>query len=122
MNGDWVFTLRGNGVSAAPELEAFLNGVPTPNSTTSGSFDPPKNDGTFSGSAFSPWGVRRVDLLFEQGSVRVPASLAPGNRFRAAFAKRPDGVRVETDVQAEILDFQGNRIRLPHYWITWRDK
>jgi hypothetical protein len=128
-------------VASAPELEAFLSAKPTYNSTTFGVLDRPRMNlgggAQFSGWALSPWGIRGVDLLFEQGSVRIPAILAedrhvsaafpwyprtPKPRFVSALTKRPERVRVETDLQVEIIDGRGKRTRLPHQWIVWRDK
>ncbi len=139
--GDWVFSLRGRGVRSTPQLEAFLSGHRTYNSDTFGWFDPPpkliSGGGKFSGYAFSPWGIRGVDLLFEQGSVRVPARLVPDQtterifpwypktpnpRFFVSLPRRPQGVDEESDVQAEIIDQRGRRKRLEFFWITWRDK
>ena len=70
---------------------------------------------------FSPFGVRSVDLLFEDGRVRVPAAvLREKNLFARELPKRPDGVPEHTDVQAEITDGRGEKIRLQYYWIDWR--
>ena len=119
--GDWVFTLRG------PRTEARGLGQ-----WTFGNFDrPPALRGAafFSGYAYSPWGIRGVDLLFEDGSVRIPAILVADPklkqfgakpRFVSSLLTRPDGVSVESDVQAVVIDGRGQRKRLQFYWITWQ--
>jgi len=38
----------------------------------------------------------------------------------AAVVTRPDGVSVESDVQAVVIDGRGQRKRLQFYWITWQ--
>ena len=69
--------------------------------------------------------MRGVDLLFDGGRVRIPAILiadtkiapkfpfygasTPKPRFVSSLQKRPDGVPVETDVQAEITDGKGEK-------------
>ncbi len=109
-NGDQVFTLTNRG----PRAEA--------RGLTSGYFNrPPRLSGKafFSVFAASPYGIREVDLLFEDGSVRVPAFPIGNSRFAVEIPKRPDGVPVDTDVQAEIVDGRGKRLRLQYYWITW---
>ena len=120
--GDWVFSLK----KPRPEARG-----PRPGSWTLGYFGPPVTDrgAFFSGYAWSPYGIRGVDLLFEDGRVRVPAILVadpkltqfgPKPRFVSALEKRPEGVSVDSDVQAEVIDGRGQRKRLQYYWITWR--
>ena len=99
---------------------------------TLGYFGPPvpvRGGAFFSGYAWSPYGVRGVDLLFEDGHVRVPAILVadpkltqfgPKPRFVSALKKRPDGVSFDSDVQAVVTDGRGREKRLQYYWITWR--
>jgi hypothetical protein len=119
--GDWVFSLRG------PRPEARGLGQ-----WTFGYFDRPpslKGSAFFSGWAYSPYGIRGVELLFEDGRVRIPATLIADAklpqygakpRFVVSVEKRPDGVSVETDVQAVVIDDRGQRKRLQYYWITWQ--
>jgi hypothetical protein len=137
--GDWVFTFRG-GRSAVvtPELAPFLRNEPTYSNTTFGLLDTPAAGSRaappfFSGWALSPYGIRRVDLLFENGSVRSPTSLRPDPhlsmlfhwypvptpRFTVAFERRPAGVSRETDVQVEITDGRGQKTRLEDRWFVW---
>jgi hypothetical protein len=135
--GDFVFSLRG-GKRRDPVLEAFLDARRTYNSDTFGAMDPPqklyRGRAFFSGFAMSPHGIRGVDLLFENGAVRVPAILqadeyvsatfpvypqTPRPRFASSLLRRPEGVSADTDVQVEITDGRGKKTRLPDYWIRW---
>ncbi len=139
MSGDWVFELR-SGVSTAPELEAFLRGEPTFTNATFGLLDFPRPDEvvnqpyTFFGWALSPWGIRKVDLLFDNGQVRYPTKLGgdaelkrkfpwypatPSPRFAASFPARPANVRTDTDVQVEITDGRGQKTLLDGRWFIW---
>lgn len=138
-SGDWVFELR-SGRSSAPELEAFLRGQYTYSASTFGLLDNPqpgehiKAASLFSGWALSPWGIRKVDLLFDNGQVRYPTMLleekglkdgfpwypkTPRPRFVAYFPSRPANVRRDTDVQVEITDGRGQRTLLEGRWIDW---
>jgi hypothetical protein len=138
-NGDWVFELR-SGRSTAPELERFLRGEYTYSSSTFGLLDYPKSaehirtPTLFSGWALSPWGIRKVDLLFDNGRARYPTNLiddrvlktkfpwysnTPHPRYIAAFAERPANVRPDTDVQVEITDGRGKTTLLEGRWFEW---
>ncbi|MEO8036413.1 MAG: hypothetical protein ABI837_18395, partial [Acidobacteriota bacterium] len=138
--GDWVFTLADVPHVVTPELTAFLRNETTLNGSAFGTLDTPlpgQSGGPglwFAGYAFSPRGVRGVDLLFEQGSVRIPAILiadpalsrrypwypqVPRPRFVSSLIKRPPAVREETDVQVEIIDGAGHATRLEDRWIRW---
>lgn len=135
--GDWVFSLRGGG-RTTPELMTFLAGGFTPNRDTFGHLDAPqvlyRGKAFFSGYTFSPYGIRKVDLLFEAGRVRVPATLiedkrlsalfpfyprTPKPRFVAGLSSRPPGVSTDTDIQAEVVDGRGKHVLLPFYWFRW---
>jgi hypothetical protein len=137
--GDWVFELR-SGRSSAPELEAFLRGQYTYSATTFGLLDHPLSGEHISAStlvsgwAFSPWGIRKVDLLFDNGQVRYPTTLleekglkdafpwysrTPRPRYVAYFPSRPANVRRDTDIQVEITDGRGQRTLLEGQWIDW---
>jgi hypothetical protein len=138
--GDWLFTIGGGSVRPA-ELEVFLNGGYTYSDGTIGLLDYPRSrervpstGAQFSGWAFSPHGIREVNLLFDNGGVRLPTQLiedkgltagfpwypnVPRPRFVAPFAERPRSVRRETDVQVEIVDGRGERTLLPAVWIEW---
>jgi hypothetical protein len=130
-SGDWVYSTRGGG-GAMPE--EFARGA-----STFGQLDSPLPAQTltkawFSGYAMSPYGVREVDLLFNNGAIRIPAFLFPDAslaqampwypvdkpRFHRAFDARPPGVWRWTDVQVEIVDGRGVRTRLDDRWIEWR--
>ena len=64
-------------------LRAMLGGHATYNEDTFGALLLPtghetlKGSATFSGVALSPFGIREVNLLFENGRVRLPATLKP---------------------------------------------
>ncbi|HEU4522326.1 MAG TPA: hypothetical protein VFT12_10005 [Thermoanaerobaculia bacterium] len=136
MQGDWVFAF-GRG-STSPQLNAFLEGRWTRNQETFGFLQPPpdvaRGPAAFSGWALSPHGVRKVDLLFQNGAVRVATRLRAHDRlsaempwypqtpqpwFEVTLPARPEGVRPDTDVQVEILDGRGKRTLLPPLWFRW---
>ena len=136
--GDWVFSLRPGPDLRSRDLQTFLAGGWTLNEDAFGLMQPPpphiRGAATFSGFAFSPYGIRSVDLLFGNGAVRLPARLVehagfsrdmpwyaatPRPWFVADFRSRPRGVRRETDVQVEITDGRGRKVRLNNYWMTW---
>jgi len=90
----------------------------------------------FTGWALSPYGIRSVDFLFDNGRVRMPAKLqedrglsggmpfypeTPRPRYVALFEGRPKGVRRMTDVQVEIVDGRGAKTLLEGRFITWND-
>jgi hypothetical protein len=82
------------------------------------------------GWAFSSHGIAKVDFWFENRRVRVPARLSilrdercpgpPAVRFEVLFARRPDGVREQTDVQVEVTDRSGATAVLEDRWISWK--
>jgi hypothetical protein len=72
----------------------------------------------FTGTARSTYGVRQVNLLFDNGGVRLPARF-DGNRFVAEFAQRPENIARDTDVQVEIIDGRGERTLLEGRWFWW---
>ena len=138
--GDWVFTFFPSpSRKASPELEAFLGGGATYNASTFGSLDFPRPNEIVrhpfvSGWALSPWGIREVNLLFDNGKVRVPTHLiadatvsarfpwyprTPRPRFVMPIDRRPEGVHFGTDVQVEIIDGRGTRTLLDDRWISW---
>lgn len=141
LSGDWVFALQPRPRLNTPQsvLDDYLAGRRTANGSLFGHFDPPelelRGQAAFTGFAFSPDGIRSVDLLFEQGSVRIPAQLVedwrlsqrfpfyaatPRPRFVYRAVERPAGVSVRTDVQAEVVDHRGRRRRFGSFWIEWR--
>jgi hypothetical protein len=139
-NGDWVFRLRGAQEPPSESLDRFLRGEPVRNDATFGVLQFPQTGETirqgafFSGYALSPQGIRRVDLLFNDGAVRLPAMLiadpglsrlypwfdaTPRPRFVAGFDHRPPAVWAETDVQVEIEDGNGRVTRLLSHPFRW---
>jgi hypothetical protein len=140
--GDWVFTLANAPHVVTPELQAFMRNIPVPLDSTFGALDTPapgQSSGPgqwLAGYAFSPRGVREVNLLFEQRQVRVQAiliaepslsarlpwyPLVPKPRFVKSILERPPGVRQDTDVQVEIIDGAGKATLLEDRWFHWSD-
>ena len=140
LQGDWVFTLHGTPHPRAPELERFLDNKMTYSDGTIAVLDYPRygeavyGNALFSGWAMSPWGIRKVDLLFDNGQVRMPAKLIPDPglskglpwypktprpRFVAPFATRPWFIRPDTDVQVEITDGRGHKTLLDGRPLDW---
>ena len=138
LEGYWVFAMRAPQRSTA-DLERFLRKQSTYNDATFGVLDYPRQNETvrnamFSGWALSPYGVRSVDVLLENGAVRIPTTLlpepglnarfpwydaTPRPRFVASIEKRPRNVRRNTDVQVEIVDGRGEHTLLEGRWFTW---
>jgi hypothetical protein len=142
---DWT-VFRETGRDAAgrtpdEELAAMLADRPTYSNGTIGHLDTPQYSEALhvpfrvAGWALSPYGVRSVDVLLESGRVRVPAELVlrgdvsalrpwypnvPKPGFQATLAKRPRGVRSDTDLQIEITDGLGRRTRLPDVIVGWK--
>src|SRR5205823_1463783 len=96
----------------------------TMSTSTTGVLDEPQPNAyfrykaRFAGSVSSPYGVRGVNLLFDTGGVRLPATLT-GSRFVAELAQRPPNIRRDTDVQVEIVDGRGARTLLDGVWLWW---
>jgi hypothetical protein len=156
IGGDWVFALPGNvpdwpalrdsardGAGRTPddELAALLANQPTYSQSTFGRVDTPAYESevhgalTVGGWALSPDGIAAVDLLFENGRVRIPADLVargdvqalypwypavakPG--FQKVITRKPKGARTDTDMQVEITDGKGRRFRLPDMMLHWK--
>ena len=137
--GDWVFRIGARG-PIPDELRRFIADQQTRSGSTFGALDfPPKDavfhgEAMFSGYALSPYGIRNVDLLFNNGRIRMPAELrpepslhqvfpwypnVPKPRFVAKFPARPPGVWEKTDVQVEITDGRGEKTRLWTLFLTW---
>jgi len=136
--GDWVFMIGQH--SAVPaELEAFFQGKPVYSETTFGAMFQPApatsitTPATFSGFAFSPYGIRRVDLIFNSGRLREHTTMRSDPALQRAFPwydattqpvfertfhHWPPGVWKTTDVHAEILDGAGRTIVLEDRFIT----
>ncbi|MGZ4809797.1 MAG: hypothetical protein ACXV7D_10775 [Thermoanaerobaculia bacterium] len=139
VEGDWVFSFEGV-VRHSPDLDRYLRGDYTYNESTFGWLDYPhpnellKKDAMFSGWAMSPWGIHSVNLLFDNGSVRVPARLVAEPslnaafpwydatttpRFLASIPRKPWYIGRDTDVQVEIIDGRGERTLLEGRWFWW---
>jgi hypothetical protein len=115
---DWVFALRGGGPPAP--LEAWQT---YGTQFTTGGVDYPqgremRGQGYFSGWARSPHGVRKVELVFENGSLRYPAAINR-ERFLLIIPERPESIHRETDFQVEITDGRGRLTRLEPRWLVW---
>ena len=140
IGGDWLFAVGGGTTPPSPELTAMLEGKPTFNEDTFGLLDKPQPEETLqatskaSGFAFSPYGIREVNLLMNNGAIRFPTQLLDDPalkrtfpwydattrpRFVASFAKRPRGMRTLTDIQVEIIDGRGKRTLLDDRWVGW---
>jgi hypothetical protein len=140
VQGDWVFALDGAPRPRTEALERFLDNQMTYSDDTIALLDYPRfgeivgGNALFSGWAMSPWGIREVDLLFDNGQVRVPATLSEDRglsrglpwypktsrpRFTARFDRRPWFIRPDTDVQVEIIDGRGNKTVLDGRPIDW---
>jgi hypothetical protein len=138
VGGDWLFRAGVRGDS--PDLRAMLGGHATYNESTFGALLLPtghealKGPATFSGVALSPFGIREVNLLFNNGMVRLPATLnvdlSTSRWYRwydattrpayiRQFPARPKNVRPITDVQVEIIDGRGERTLLDDRWLDW---
>jgi hypothetical protein len=152
MGGDWLFTFdpsyaapaddfqadRG-GLTKAAQLAMFLANRLTCSEGTFGFMELPipgdvGRPARFTGWALSPYGIREVWLLLDNGSVRLPTTLSgdrhisegfpcypetPRPRFTAVLPRRPANVRRMTDVQVEIVDGRGGVRRLEPRWINW---
>jgi hypothetical protein len=137
LQGDWLFAVSGNPRSS-PDLEEMLRGgLACSDSIAGGMFSPPPQipvgpNTTFDGIALSPYGIRRVNLLVNNGDIRLTTNLrfdptlsakvhgCSITRFTARFARRPPGVWKKTDVQPEIIDGRGSRMLLEDRWIVWQ--
>ena len=119
---DWVFRVGGTGGTpvATRVLETWdVHGL----QATTGGVDYPRGrnargEGYFSGWAKSPHGVRQVDLVFDNGTVRHRATLS-GERFLLHLPRRPDDIHRDTDFQVEITDGRGAVTRLEPRWLRW---
>lgn len=155
VRGDWVFALTRSepdwvrltgeeaadpaGRSPQQNLELYLSAGEVYNRTAFGYLESPltgevKGPLQISGWALAPDGVKQVNILFEQGRVRVPAVLGKRSDVSAAFPwypatetpgfskrfeTRPRGVSLETPIGIEIVDGKGRRTRLRDGWVKW---
>jgi hypothetical protein len=115
---DWVFALRGGGPRAPLEAwdtfgtQATTGGIDYPQGTEA------RGEGYFSGWAKSPYGIRGVEIVFENGRVRHRAGWEKG-RFILSIPQRPANIRRDTDFQVEITDGRGAVTRLESRWLRW---
>jgi hypothetical protein len=147
LEGDWVFRIaassegRGQSAEGRSALDAFLAGEATCGDGTMGALDfPParirfdRGQAIFSGWVLSPYGVRSVDLWFDNRTVLQRAKFIAGpdldarcpgtphltrTRYLAEFAHRPESIRRETDVQVEVTDGRGEKTVFDDRWFTW---
>lgn len=138
LHGDYVFAI-GGGRAAPPHerihLERFLRGEPTQNDDTFGFLESPARDSVVhgrlkvSGFALSPYGIHAVNLRFANGRRVVAADLVERpdvtQRYpwypmttHAGFTKELDAP-LGDDLQVEIIDGRGRRVRLQDVWFTW---
>ncbi|MDQ6802443.1 MAG: hypothetical protein M3041_16635 [Acidobacteriota bacterium] len=139
IRGDWLFATVGT-PRPSPDLDAMLRGEPTPNENTFGDFMSPSSGNTVTnntqifGYAFSPAGIRQVNLLVNNGTIRLPTELltdpslmkifpwypaTPKPKWYARFSTRPSGVWQHTDIQPEVIDGRGNRMLLEDRRVEW---
>jgi hypothetical protein len=121
-------------------LALFLENRPVYIEGTFGVLDFPKHgDGVRGAMAVSGWAlssssVREVNLLFENGRVTIPAERFESPRvrefypwygssgpsgFRRLFLQRPKRVSIDTDLQVEIVEQSGRRVRLDQIEFRW---
>ena len=154
INGDWLFTLDpsydtqrndlvadGGGLTREAKLQMFLKGRMVCSEGTFGFMELPmpgddmSKPARFTGWALSPYGIREVWLLLNNGSVRLPTTLSEDRhlstgfpcypettrpRFTAVLPQRPREVWRKTEIQVEIIDGRGGVKRLESRWINWR--
>ena len=138
VHGDYLFATHGRRDVPTHEriqLERFLRGEPTQNEETFGFLEWPAHDAVIhgrlkvSGFALSPYGIRAVNLRFANGRRVIAADLVErpdiNERYpwyplttRAGFVKEIDAP-LGDDVQVEIIDGRGRRMRLQDVWFTW---
>jgi hypothetical protein len=139
VGGDWLFKLA-PGLTSDPALDNMLAGQPTANTSTFGLLESPHDNEdvhgslTISGFALSPDSVAEVDILFDDGRIRMPAEFTPrpdvdahypgyprahASGFTLTLPSRPPNVRRATDLQVEIIDGRNHRTRLPDIFVQW---
>jgi hypothetical protein len=160
IGGDYVFRIAKNRVriptplpdpnrgTAGPtereRLELFLAwNAPVPVDGPAGVIDTPRAGEEigvgyeFSGWALAAAGIERVDLVFQNGRVRIPTRLVQRREledrypwlrsgqkcgFVALIGTRPPHVRESTDLQVEIVDLRGRVARLEPVFFTWTNR
>jgi hypothetical protein len=73
------------------------------------------------GTMSSPRPIRKVLLYFDNRRTVFPAEIR-GNVFGLTFRERPSSVRIDTDLQVELVDAAGERRRLPQVWLRWLNR
>ena len=138
LSGDWVFRTSGPPSPPSLALDDMLAGKLTFSDQAFGFLEYPKDGSVIktmaTGYAFSAYGIREVNLLINNGGIRIPTKLQPdpalsrtfhwydattAPRFVADLSKRPRGVWRDTDVQVEIIDGRGDRSLLDDIWVIW---
>jgi hypothetical protein len=141
--GDWVFRIGGpSALSPQPSaLKSFLDAHPTCSPATMGALDFPtpgirfdRGQALFSGWVVAPHGIRSIDLWFDNRTDHYRPRLFPDRRldtrcpgvpnvtrtrYLLEFAKRPENIRRETDVQVEVTDGRGEKTVFTQVWLTW---
>jgi hypothetical protein len=140
---DWVFTVRpaaggpaGRRPARPEDLDVFLYGAPVCTRSVAGVFEDPPGEHVFRGGAVfrgwtsSPYGIKKVDVWFENRRVKYPARVRPlppvarcpgppPVAYELAFPSRPADVREKTDVQVEVTDGRGKKTVFDDRWIGW---
>jgi hypothetical protein len=144
--GDYVFAVARNEPHAATRaderdsLEPFLRGEYAYSNQPILHVEAGPAGGTFRGEvvvrgwAFAPAGIAAVNLLFDNGRVVVHADREKRDDARAllpwypndpvpGFSKNFDaplhGISGETDLQVEVVDKRGVRVRGVPFWFRW---
>jgi hypothetical protein len=145
--GDWLFAVTRveknweRYRAASQDLDRFLAGQPTRSGVTFGRLAQPtpysetKGALDVTGLAMSPYGVRRVTALVDNGRYRFDVPLyeradytsaypfypqSPRPAFALRIPQKPKGLWKYTDLQIEIVDGRGHATLLPDVAITWR--
>ena len=130
----------GAGHMPSEQLARFLRGEPTWSSVPFGFLEQPrwtaKGPLHVNGWAIAPAGIRRIDVLLEEGTRRFEAIRVPRPEitkkygwyyedhpgFTLVLPKRPRGVDKRTNVQIEIIDNNGRATRLDDQYVEWDDQ
>lgn len=103
--GDSVSTNRGR-------LRAFF---PASSSRMTAPMHWQRVDGALTIAGSIPPQTKRVNAWFDNRRVMI----ALGNTINTSIARRPDDVRMDTDLQLEVIDAQGRSEWLPQVWLRW---
>jgi hypothetical protein len=146
IRGDYVFALAGTEFSQTPTtadeaaLDRFLAGAYTYSTLPFEHVEFGPTSETIRGKlhvrgwAFAPAGVATVNLLFDNGRVIVRADREPRSDiqtlipwypndpfpgFTKSFDSPPVSIHGDTDMQIEIIDERGTRVRGVPFWFRW---